>query len=164
MLLDIMMPLFCWVPRFCWSKACNSSSSLNYSLRSSKCLMRIKLWQFNKTMHQWSFLPPDYITQLAEYVSLRFFYLYPSIFLWIHGYVLRATVSSQQEGRKWRIAVTLLALLHNGYRVLWPKVAMNYFSKKHCLKMLQKNVNITSQLTFSCRTEHGPCLSERLWN
>lgn len=88
------------LPRFCWSKACNSSSSLNYSLRSSKCLMRIKLWQFNKTMHQWSFLPPDYITQFAEYVSLGFFYLYPSIFLWIHGYVLHATNCKLSAGRE----------------------------------------------------------------
>lgn len=58
--------------------------------------------------------------------------------LWIHGCILHATVSSQQEGRKWYIALILLVLLHNGCRVLWPKVAMDYFSKEHCLKMLQK--------------------------
>lgn len=70
----------------------------------------------------------------------------PSILLWIHGCVLHAAESSQHEGRKWPIALILLVLLHNGYRVLWPKVAESDYLNKGwcCVKVLQKNINFIS--------------------
>lgn len=100
------------------SQARCSFSSLNYSLRFLKILLRIMPWQSNKTLHHWPFLPPG-LYNTVGYLCVTLLLLFVA-----HQFHsgFKAVFSTQQEGRKWPIALILLAFLHNGYKVLWPKL------------------------------------------
>lgn len=102
-------------------------------------------------MHQWPFLPPDYKRRLNTCHLLLFFV---SIYFTLDSRLYSPCNCKLSAGRrKWAIA--LICPFAQWLQSSAPMVAMDYFSKEHCLKMLQKNITFLSQLGFTCRTEHS---------